>query len=112
KPSVVRKLVAIGTICDVNIAVQKQQGWPLQMLLRDKWHAPIDRESRIGAGNGALNLYGPAKLLRPGGEADSMQPMNNASIFAGGNSHIQSAGRGINDRGAANTDFRRNQSIG
>ena len=38
--------------------------------------------------------------------------MNNASIFAGGNSHIQRAGGGINDRCAADADFRRNQSIG
>src|SRR5438445_11084562 len=106
KPSVVRKRISIGTIGNINIAIQKQESRALQMLFRDKWHAAVDGESGIGSRNRTLNLYWSAKLLRPAGEAESVQPMNNASVFAGGNSHIQRAGRGINNWCAADTDLR------
>src|SRR4029077_600771 len=82
------------------------------MLFGDERHTTVDGEGGISTGNRTLNFYWAAKLLRPARKAERMQPVNNASVFARRNRNIQRAGRGINDRCAADADFRRNQSIG
>src|ERR1700747_2322855 len=82
------------------------------MLLGHKWHAAIDGNRRIRAWNGALNLYRPSRLFRSGSKTERVQPMNNSSVFAGRDRHIQRAGRSIDDRRAADTDFGRNQGVG
>src|SRR5215831_2452208 len=112
KPPVVRQRVTIGAVCDVNIAVEKQQSRALQMLLGDEWHPAVYGNCRIRTWNRALNFYRAAEFFRSSCKAEGMKPVNNGPVFAGGNSHIQCAGQAINDGSAADADFRRDKSIG
>src|SRR5882672_6877570 len=112
KPSVIGKLVAVGSIGDINVAVEKQQSRPLQMLPGNKGHTSVDRKGGVEARHGALNQNWAAKLFRSGCKAESMQTVHDAAMLAGGNSHIERAGRKIDNGSTAYADFGGNQSIG
>src|ERR1700704_1389209 len=111
KPAVIGKLVAGGSIGDINIAVEKQESRPLQMLLGNKGHTSVDRKGGVEAGDGALNQNWAAKLFRSGCKAESMQTVHDAAMLAGGNGHIKRAGREIDDGSTADADFGSNQRV-